>query len=666
MISPENEKKDAESGGSAFNTILFSDNFSEMPVATLPSDWDAAGEYHYLWPDGRMNKWHDPMKYDDILRPSWLVIEDDGSHQLMQVIKPPLVWPRTIVAGDPAWKDYEVEVEIKPLRLDGFVGISFRYRTSRSHYRAGVSGGDKLQVIRINHTESKVLGEIPFGYNAEKFINLKVRCQNNTIIIQADNGPVLEVEDSLYSHGRAGFIATTTALFNSMKVSTTHCEAVRLKAEECVRNTELECERSRYPQPELWKKIDLGNHGASRQLRFGHLRSPDRLDMVFGQHIRLSGPDLFTIACLTAVDLDGNVLWQFGEELHNLGKEILSADLPYQIYDIDGDGQDEVICLKNFKIYILDGATGKTKIVKELPMWPEQENDFGRMVGDAIIFANLRGLDRPRDIIIKNRYCQIWALDDQLNIMWTQKFPKWECGHYAIPYDFDRDGKDEIFIGYALLNSDGTFRWSHDWDHHTDEIAIGHFDPDRDDEQIAIVSGDQGFNLLAPDGTILHRDFLGHGQRLSAAKYRDDLPGIQFFVTTFWGHAGIISLHDCKGKRIFEMEPTCWGNIMNPVNWTGDERELSLLSASAVDGGLVDGFGRRVVIFPDDGHPELACEAIDLTGDGRDEIVVWDWSRMWIYTQDRPFEGDKVYDPKRYPKYNASNYRAEISLPQPT
>ncbi|NQT87424.1 hypothetical protein HQ560_11710, partial [bacterium] len=61
--------------------------------------------------------------------------------------------------------------------------------------------------------------------------------------------------------------------------------------------------------------------------------------------------------------------------------------------------------------------------------------------------------------------------------------------------------------------------------------------------------------------------------------------------------------------------------------------------------------------------PDLCCEALDLVGDGRDEIVLWDMDRLWIYTQDRPFEGDAVYAPTRYPHYNASNYRAEISLP---
>ena len=103
--------------------------------------------------------------------------------------------------------------------------------------------------------------------------------------------------------------------------------------------------------------------------------------------------------------------------------------------------------------------------------------------------------------------------------------------------------------------------------------------------------------------------------------------------------------------------------MLNPVNWTGNGTELALLSGSIEHGGMLDGYGRTVVVFPDDGHPEFCGEALDLTGDARDEIVLWDMERLWIYTQGKPFDGDRIYKPIRYPHYNASDYRAEISLP---
>ncbi|MFA6785246.1 MAG: hypothetical protein WCR13_10155, partial [Sphaerochaeta sp.] len=57
-------------------------------------------------------------------------------------------------------------------------------------------------------------------------------------------------------------------------------------------------------------------------------------------------------------------------------------------------------------------------------------------------------------------------------------------------------------------------------------------------------------------------------------------------------------------------------------------------------------------------------EVLNLTGDERDELVLWDRKQMWIYTQDREQEKrEKVYLPFKYPLYNASNYRGEYCFP---
>ena len=59
----------------------------------------------------------------------------------------------------------------------------------------------------------------------------------------------------------------------------------------------------------------------------------------------------------------------------------------------------------------------------------------------------------------------------------------------------------------------------------------------------------------------------------------------------------------------------------------------------------------------------MCCAVLDLTGDCRDEIVVWDHDEMWVYTQsDNPKLG-RLYKPKRNPLYNRSNYQATVSLP---
>jgi hypothetical protein len=199
---------------------------------------------------------------------------------------------------------------------------------------------------------------------------------------------------------------------------------------------------------------------------------------------------------------------------------------------------------------------------------------------------------------------------------------------------------------------------------HADAVAAGRWTGDGSGPAtIAITGSDEGFMLVDAAGKILKHVRLGHAQALSVGKFRPDLPGQQFAVGNFWGNPGIVTIFDSQGNMLTSLEPNHYGNPLLPVNWTGDGREFLFLNGDPKEGGLLDGWGRRVVMFPDDGHPVLAGMVLNLTGDERDEIVLWDQDRMWIYTQDRPFAGKRIYAPHRNPLYNESNYRANISLP---
>jgi hypothetical protein len=68
------------------------------------------------------------------------------------------------------------------------------------------------------------------------------------------------------------------------------------------------------------------------------------------------------------------------------------------------------------------------------------------------------------------------------------------------------------------------------------------------------------------------------------------------------------------------------------------------------------------VRFPADGHPTSAT-TLDLQGDCRDEIVVWDPYEIWVYTQSDSPRSGRLYKPKRNAPWNASNYQATVSLP---
>ena len=132
---------------------------------------------------------------------------------------------------------------------------------------------------------------------------------------------------------------------------------------------------------------------------------------------------------------------------------------------------------------------------------------------------------------------------------------------------------------------------------------------------------------------------------------------------TFHHNPGIVTLVNSEGDILAQEEPIHSGSPMLPVNWRGDGQEFVLLSGNAKEGGMIDGQLRRVVMFPNDGHPDMAAAVLNITGDARDEIVLWDEHSVWVYTQDRLFKGDRIYAPNRNPNYNESNYRTVVSLP---
>jgi rhamnogalacturonan endolyase len=105
------------------------------------------------------------------------------------------------------------------------------------------------------------------------------------------------------------------------------------------------------------------------------------------------------------------------------------------------------------------------------------------------------------------------------------------------------------------------------------------------------------------------------------------------------------------------------GSMCLPINWTGDGEELFVHSPNPANGGMFDGWARPVVAFPDDGHPDMCNAVLDMTGDCRDEVVVWNQKELWIYTQDDSPRSGRLYRPIRNPLYNYSNYQATYSLP---
>ncbi len=656
----------------AHSADLFHDDFSHFPPGWLTNSVGmlnaAIQEYHYLPNRGvPLGNWENAICHLD----AWIAGDEDGKSYIEQQLTPDSnqFQKAIFLTGDEEWSDYTVEALVKPLALGNLAGIVFRYHTNRHYYVFALDRGKARLALHLplekefRVPDFRELGSAAFPYDTKRYYRLTVENRGPSMRCFIDGRLLLEATDAEIVKGKAGITATGPARFQDFRVQapdeTIHGIEARIRA----READLARLRAENPQPKLWKKFETPKFGAGRNVRFGDLDGDGRIDMLIAQNIaHVKGDGFDAISCLTAVNLDGKVLWQIGRPDPRNG--LLTNDTPFQIHDIDGDGRNEVVLIKDFKLQVLDGRTGEVKRWTWMPTAPPaKELPYELVSGDSIAFVNLSGNKGRREILVKDRYEHFWIFNNQLELLWKGDG---QTGHYPYPVDTDGDGRDEISIGYSLWDHSGHQLWSHDRElrDHADGIMAGNLSGDPKAAPRLYASGsDEGFVMFDLRGNILKHVRAGHTQSPSVAKYRMDVPGLQYVSINFWKNPGIVTLFDWNGNILEQSEPIHTGAPMLPVNWRGDGQELILLSGNIKEGGMLDGHLRRVVMFPDDGHPDLAAKVLDLTGDARDEIVLWDQERVWIYTQDRPFAGKRIYKPARNPDYNESNYRTNVSLP---
>ena len=651
--------------------VLLQEDFGSLPRGPLGSELVAETEYHYFHQARPVGDWAvSTFRYN--LPPSWHIRRTGEESILFQEeMNPDRHWHPMVVAGSPLWKDYTLRVSFKPDSCGPRCGTAFRYQHDRSYYFFGIEN-DSVKLIMVNHgkafrrPDEKLLAGVPFSSASAECIELKVMVNAESIQASIDGGPELAVEDSVFRQGRIALLADGPASFYSVMV-TTEGKAYRRYLEESEHHEALtDSLIAANPRTVIYKKINTEGFGVGRNLRFGDLDGDGETDVLIGQVVHHGPKDRNSeLSCLTAISLDGKMLWQAGRPDPWITR--LTIDVAFQIHDIYADGRIDVIYCMNQELHIASGETGKT--IRKIPTprspgggpLPSGHNIFPGILGDCILFADLSGRGYASDIILKDRYRYLWAYDRDLELLWSGTC---RTGHYPFAYDTDADGKDEILTGYTLFDHDGIKLWSLDevLDDHADGVAVVSY-REGEPPRYMCAASDEGMFFADLSGNILKHHYIGHVQNPAVANFRDDLEGLETVSVNFWGNQGIIHLFDSEGDIYHSFEPNQYGSMCLPLNWTGRREEYYILNANAEEGGAWDGYGRKVLEFPDDGHPDRCYAVLDITGDCRDEIVVWDPHELWVYTQDNnPLQGN-LYHPVRNPMYNYSNYQATVSIP---
>lgn len=663
--------------GQALNTltdqevVLFDDGFESLRPGPLMPVVGPHTEYHFLPEAIPQGRWavtaFDSGSETQI---AWRAIRsEDGSASLVQTAKTKAKhWRPMVVAGERFWENYTIHAKLRiSERTSGRVGIAVRQHNDRCYYFVGFSN-EKAVIIRVQHEidfqvpGEEILASAPWSLSAGEPISIQATCVDDHLVVQM-GGLRLEAIDSTFRNGSIGLIADSPAQFDDVKVMCSKSQLERLQRLRADLLREENRIASTLPRPTLWRKILTPQYGTDRNLRFGDLNGDGVLDILVGQIVHHGPTDANSeIGCMTAIDLQGNVLWRLG--IPDRWGHHLTNDVAFQIHDIDGNGSNEVVYCKNHALIIAEGATGKTirsVVTPENKTTRTPFNRFPRVLGDSLLVANFRGMKHRGDLLLKDRYQQAWAFDSELNLLWSI-----ECntGHYPFAIDSDGDGREELSIGYSRWSPDGKVLWNHDqtFKDHADSVAVVDLDGDGKLETLWACS-DEGFVLLDASGVPRQHLRLGHVQNLTVANIRADLPGLEIVSANFWKNQGLIHYYDSRGNVFHDFEPRPeHGSSIVPVNWNGDGTELILVGPDPMHGGLWDGQGRKVVRMPADGHPTKAYDALDLTGDSRDEIIVWDAQEIWIYTQDRE-SSTLCKPPFRNSLSNESNYRARISVP---
>jgi hypothetical protein len=373
-------------------------------------------------------------------------------------------------------------------------------------------------------------------------------------------------------------------------------------------------------EPQLVTRVDTSAAGTGARALLGDVTGDGRLDLVLMQ------PDYSTddryvghqVQALTAYDLGtGALLWQIGTPDPRVTNN--GTDIPAQVYDLDGDGDNEVLAVMGGRFQVFAGATGTPVRSFALPAADAH---------DAIAIGNFRGTPHAQDIVLKDRYNQVWALDQNGNQLWTHVG---NPGHRPYPHDFDDDGRQELIAGYDLLSPDGSVRWTAPMADHADSIAVGDIDSDGVED---IVLGGAGLggdstNAYRADGSLLWRnEDAVEAQQVGLGDFRPDRPGLETVGldrvdrTATTGKDSIYLVDAAGGTLWKENRDTlgCWGSVVEPLhNWDGGYGDL-VLSWNRGCGevaGIWDGAGNRVATFPVDGRMVRG----DVCGDDRGEVV---------------------------------------------
>jgi hypothetical protein len=387
------------------------------------------------------------------------------------------------------------------------------------------------------------------------------------------------------------------------------------------------------PLVQPWQIVTLDPEYSGQWVVLGDVDGDGEVEIVSARNVDKN--DNHITSAVVAQELDGSVLWRWGDP--KVGRRNLHHDVACQIHDLDNDGANEVVLAADQKLVVLDGKTGAA--VRSFPI-PQHASD-------CVVFADLSGKGWPSDVLVKNRYQQIWAYTARGELLWTVAMPGgYRTSHQPFPVDLNGDGRDEILAGYAALNSDGSVRWVFEAEKgkknggHADCWRVVRLAEKAEDTRLVMtMCGGNALVLTDGAGEVVWRRVGQHYESIDVGEVRKDRPGLEIVVDV--DHLPKppkpLCLFDEQGNELGRID-TDYTRQHTLVDWDGD----GLMEiGSSLPRGLFDGHGRRVATFAiDEGEKPWLMMAVDLRGQGmRDVLLVTSQGgayRVYLYKNPTP------------------------------
>jgi hypothetical protein len=384
---------------------------------------------------------------------------------------------------------------------------------------------------------------------------------------------------------------------------------------------------------------------------------------------------------IEAYRLDGTMMWRY-----DMGWSIEAGIWysPWVVYDIDGDGKAEVYCkagegdprdekglVQTGPEYLvkLDGQTGR--VVAKTP-WLSKEGftDYNYYCRNSLAVAYLDG-KTPSLIMQRGTYqiIKTEALDKDFNKIWywdsTQEQKKYsgQGSHGLIAADVDRDGRDELVIGAAVLDDTGKGLWSLEMGHpdicYVADIDLDNpglevfygFESEQKTDGMCVVDAATGRKLWTHKEPTFHL----HNQGM-AADVLAEHPGMEVLAgerdfPRRW-------LYSASGKLIEFSEKESLSP--RPLWWDADPQK-EVITGKAIQ----DWHGRA--LQPVDGR---VIAVMDCLGDYREEAITCLPGELRIYSTTIPSQDrrpclleDRQYRMGVVAQTMAYYYPAQLGLP---